>query len=103
LTTGKVSEPEERIGNRRLFSTDDVLRLAHHFKVTPNWAAIEPTSVEAKAREPMRLMLRPPFEVMSAGECCCEIKDGDGEVFAWASDRGRALVLAGLLEAAAGN
>jgi hypothetical protein len=99
LTTGKVSEPEERIGNRRLFSADDVLRLAQHFKVAPNWAAIEATHVEAEATE--RLMLRAPFEVVSVGETCCEVRDGDGQVFAWTGDRGRGLVLAGLLESAA--
>jgi hypothetical protein len=39
--------------------------------------------------------------VYQVGETGHEIRDSDGQVFAWASDRGRALVLAGLLEAAA--
>jgi hypothetical protein len=37
------------------------------------------------------------------GEIGYEIRDVDGEVFAWAPDRGRALVLAGLLYAACRN
>lgn len=50
---------------------------------------------------PVHLKLRPPFEVLQVSETGHEIRDGEGEVFAWASDRGRALILAGLLEAAA--
>ena len=46
------------------------------------------------------LILRPPFEVVQVSETGHEIRDGDGEVFAWAADRGTALLVAGLLEAA---
>ena len=31
LTTGKIPEPEQRIANKRLFSVEDVERLARHF------------------------------------------------------------------------
>jgi hypothetical protein len=101
LTTGKVHEPERRIGNRRLFSSEDVLRLANHFKVIPDWSATEVVPAAPDAESQAGLALRPPYQVTTAGESCCEIRDSDGEILAWASDRGRALVLAGLLEAAA--
>jgi hypothetical protein len=48
------------------------------------------------------LRLKPPFEVTSLGRTCHEVRDGGGEVFAWCPDRPRALVMAGLLEAAFG-
>jgi hypothetical protein len=101
LTTAKVREPEQRIGHRRLFSSADVLRLAHHFRVVPDWSATETVSAAPDAEEQAGLALRPPFQVASAGETCCEIRDADGTLFAWTSDRGKALVVAGLLEAAA--
>jgi hypothetical protein len=47
-----------------------------------------------------RLALRPPFEVLQVGEAAYEVRDRDGVVFAWAGDRGKALVVAGLLEVA---
>jgi hypothetical protein len=103
LTTGKVREPERRIGNRRLFNSEDVLRLAKHFNVIPDWSAAEVVPAAPDAESQAGLALRPPFEVVPAGESCCEVRDGDGVVFAWAGDRGHALVLAGLLEAAAGG
>jgi hypothetical protein len=101
LETGKVSEPALRIGNKRLFSIEDVERLAHQFRVTPNWGAVEPATADVKAKAPDRLTLRPPFQVRSTGETCHEIRDGDGEIFGWTGDRAKALVLAGLLESAA--
>jgi hypothetical protein len=101
LVTGKVCEPEQRIGHRRLFSTDDVLRLAHHFKVAPDWSAIEASPAATDDKSPEGLKLRPPFAVLPVGENGHEIRDDDGLVFAWTGDRGRALVLAGLLETAA--
>jgi hypothetical protein len=100
LTTGKVSEPALRIGNKRLFNVEDVERLAHYFRVTPNWGSVEPAPANVYTKPPERLTLRPPFEVLSTGETCHEIRDGDGHVFGWTGDRGKALVLAGLLEAA---
>ena len=101
LTTGKIPEPQLRIANKRLFVPEDVERLARHFRVAPNWAALEPAPTDADTKPPERLRLRPPFEVIQSGETCHEIKDGNGEVFGWAWDRGHAMVLAGLLEAAA--
>jgi hypothetical protein len=101
LTTGKIPEPEQRISNKRLFTSNDVIRLARHFKVAPNWAAIETADTAAEAKATKGLTLRPPFEVISEGETGSQVRDGDGEIFAWAPDRGRGLLLAGLLETVA--
>lgn len=101
ITTGKIPEPEGRVAGRRLFTPEDVKRIARHLGVSPNWDAVNPVSVDDDADPPTRLTLRPPFEVLQVGETGHEVRDGYGEVFALASDRGRALVLAGLLEAAA--
>ena len=100
LTTGKVPEPALRIGNKRLFTAEDVERLARHFRVSPDWGAIETARPASDDKAPERLTLRPPFEVISVGETGHEVRDGDGIVFGWAGDRAKALVMAGLLEAA---
>jgi len=100
LVSGQVPEPAMRIANRRMFSRDDVTRLARHFKTTPNWDALNPVLVDVDAEPPAHLTLRPPFEVAQVGGSGHEVRDGDGAVFCWAPDRGRALVLAGLLDAA---
>jgi hypothetical protein len=57
LATGKVSEPEQRIGNRRLFRPDDIWRLAHHFKVVPDWSATEvvPATPDAESQAGLAL------------------------------------------------
>ncbi len=100
LVSGKIPEPEERIANKRLFSTEDVTRLAHHFRVTPKWDVLE-DAVDGSERSSVEgLVLKPPFEVIAAGATCYEVRDRDCQVFAWTSDRGRALTLAGLLESA---
>jgi hypothetical protein len=96
-----VHEPQVRIGNRRVFTVEDVGRLAKHFRVSPNWDALRPVTVDVDADPPVHLSLHPPYEVLQVGETGHEVRDGDGEIFAWASDRGRAVVVAGLLEAAA--
>ncbi len=101
LTTGKVPEPALRIANKRLFTVEDVERLARHFRVNPNWSAVEVTPSNTEAEAPEGLTLRPPFEVIQMSEAGHEVRDGDGIVFGWAADRAKALVLAGLLEAAA--
>jgi hypothetical protein len=101
LTTGQVAEPEQRLGNKRLFTADDIQSLARHFRVTPDWSAVDAAPTDSHAKPPEGLALRPPFEVIRVGETCHEIKDGGGEVFGWTTDRGHALVVAGLLEAAA--
>jgi hypothetical protein len=101
MVTGKIPEPQSRIANKRLFTSEDVERLARHFHVSANWEALEPVPAGSHAERPERLTLRPPFEVISIGETGHEVRDGDGQVFAWAGDRAHALVVAGLLEAAA--
>ena len=89
-----------RIANKRLFVLEDVERLARHFRVSTDWGAIETAPADADTKAPERLTLRLPFEVIQVSETGHEIRDGEGEVFAWAPDRGRALLVAGLLEAA---
>lgn len=101
LKTRQVPEPERRIANKRLFSERDVLRLARRLKVVPDWSAVVGRDAGVgEADPPEGLTLNPPFTVESTGESGYEVRDGDGAVFAWASDRARALVIAGLLESA---
>ena len=101
LTSRAVPEPEQRVASRRLFSRDDIVRLARHFKVAPKWSVLEVVGNGAKDEASHGLVLRLPFEVVSTGETGHEIKDADGVVFGWTSDRAKAMVVAGLLEAAA--
>jgi hypothetical protein len=101
LVTGKIPEPQTRIAGKRLFTTEDVERLGHHFRVRPNWSALEPVSSESPADSPSRLTLQPPYDVLLVSETGYEVRDGHGAVFCWAGDRGHAFVVAGLLEAAA--
>jgi MerR HTH family regulatory protein len=101
LTSGKIPEPQLRIANKRLFTVEEIERLARHFRVALDWSAANVARADADAVRPERLTLRPPFEVISIGETGHEIRDGDGTLFGWTPDRGRALVVAGLLEAAA--
>ena len=101
LSTGQVAEPALRVANKRVFGEEDVQRLAAHFRVTPRWRSTVPApevSLGEAGRE--GLVLRPPFEVIPTGGTGCEVRDGDGAVFAWAVDRPRALIIAGLLESA---
>jgi len=100
LTSGKIPEPQQRISNKRLFTEADITRLARHFKVTPKWAVMESTPDGGEDNASQGLVLKTPFEVIQVSETGHEIRDGEGEVFAWAPDRGRALLVAGLLEAA---
>ncbi len=100
LTSRAVQEPEQRVANRRVFSRDDIVRLARYFRVAPKWSVLG-VSGGAKEEASSSLVLRPPFEAVDTGTACCEVRDGDGIVFAWAADRARAMVMAGLLEAAA--
>jgi hypothetical protein len=101
MVTGKIPEPQMRLAGKRLFTVEDVDRLARHFRVTPNWTAPQSASADASPQLPERLTLRSPFEVVEVSETGHEVRDSSGEVFAWAGSRGHALVLAGLLEAAA--
>lgn len=100
LKTRQVPEPERRIANKRLFSGRDVARLARRLKVEPDWSAVRRDVEVGEPEPPEGLALRPPFEVVRAGESGHEVRDGDAEVFAWAADRAKALVIAGLLESA---
>lgn len=100
LKTRQVPEPERRLANKRLFTELDVARLARKLRVEPDWSAVERASDAASPEPPEGLALRPPFEVVRSGESGCEVRDGEGAVFAWASDRARALIIAGLLEGA---
>ena len=101
LTTAKIPEPQVRIANKRLFTRADIERLAKYFRVTPIWAALDPVADDVDVNPPAYRVLRPPYEVNEVGEIGHEVRDADGELFAWAADRGRALIVAGLLEAAA--
>jgi hypothetical protein len=101
LVTGKIPEPQMRLAGKRLFTVEDVNRLAKHFRVAPDWSALQSASAEASPQPPERLTLRSPFEVVQISETGHEVRDSSGEIFAWAGDRGHALILAGLLEAAA--
>jgi hypothetical protein len=101
LATGQVAEPALRVANKRVFGEEDVRRLAAHFRVTPRWPSTAPTANDhGEVDRHEGLVLRPPFEVAQAGVSGHEVRDGDGAVFAWAADRPRALVIAGLLESA---
>ena len=100
LTTGKIPEPEQRISNKRLFTANDVVTLARYFRVSPDWSTVEQITAGSDTKAAKGLKLRSPFEVISLGGTDHEVRDGDGQVFAWANDRAKALVMAGLLEAA---
>jgi hypothetical protein len=100
LKTRQVPEPEERVANKRLFTERDILRLARRLKVEPDWSVVERGAEVGAPVPPEGLAMRPPFVVVSSGESAHEVRDGDGAVFAWTSDRARALIIAGLLEGA---
>jgi len=110
LSSGVVPEPRLRLGNRRGFTQDDVQCLAEHLNVAVN-LGIEPgvgsfnapvgvhEEVHVQAADDADSpLLNSPFGVVQAGAACHEIRDGHGEVIAWAADRARAFVVAGLLE-----
>ena len=101
LTTRQVPEPTLRVANKRVFSAEDVERLARHFHVTPHWSVVEHADGGSKteASSPPLTLVR-PFEVVPAGDGDYEVRDGQGEIFTRCADRGKALVLAGLLESA---
>lgn len=100
LKTRQVPEPEQRIANKRLFSERDVARLARRLKVEPDWSVAGREPGVGESERPEGLALRPPFDVAQSGQSGHQIRDGGGEIFAWTSDRARALVIAGLLESA---
>ena len=110
LSSGGVPEPRLRLGNRRVFTQDDVRCLAEHLEVAvklgsePGVGSFNaPVGVKGEVHVQAALaaespLLNSPFGVVQAGESCHEIRDGLGDVIAWAADRARAFVIAGLLE-----
>ena len=74
--------------------------MARRLKAEPDWSAAGRDAEAGEPELPEGLALKPPFVVMQTGEDGHEVRDGDGAVFAWASDRARALIIAGLLEGA---
>jgi len=101
LATGQVPEPEQRIDNKRLFTGEDVARLSRRLRATPDWSAVGAGTRNGDPAPASSLALRPPSEVLHVGATGHEVRDGDGAVFAWAGDRAKAMVIAGLLESAA--
>ena len=105
ITSGHVPEPAMRIGNKRVFGEDDLRRLARYFGIPmPEVEFRQPRRRGARgsAHRPEGLSLAGPFTVEQAGTSGHEVRDANGEVFCWAADRPRALILAGLLEHACG-
>jgi hypothetical protein len=100
LKTRQVPEPERRIANKRLFLERDIRLLARRLKTEPDWSAVGRDAGGGEPERPEGLALMPPFEVVRARQSGHEVRDGQGEVFAWASDRAKALIVAGLLESA---
>ena len=68
--------------------------------------AVPTTPTEGGTRGPAHcpegLSLAGPFRVEQSGTSGHEVRDANGDVFCWAADRPRALILAGLLEHACG-
>lgn len=100
LKSRQAPEPEQRIANKRLFSERDILRLARLLRVEPDWSAAGCDAGVGEPEPTSGLALTPPFDVIRAGESGHEVRDGDGAVFCWTSDRARALIISGLLESA---
>ena len=98
LTTGQVPEPERRIANKRLFSNENIERLARRLKVRADWSIIERDAGVGEPNPFESLTLKPPFGVFQSGSTGHEVQDGAGEVVCWTSDRAKALIVAGLLE-----
>ena len=105
ITSGHVPEPAMRISNKRVFGEEDVRRLARYLGVP--MPQIDSDSLggadhQDLTHRPEGLTISGPFTVEQAGASGHEVRDGNGEVFCWAADRPRALIVAGLLEHACG-
>ena len=87
-----------------MFTTEDVERIARYFRVVPRWKKYQEEHADKRndVVEVRGLVLKEPFTVES-GTASPEVRDGNGAVFCWASDRSKALVIAGLLESASGK
>ena len=87
-----------------MFTTEDLERITRHFHVVPRWKKHQEEHAGCNDIIEVRgLVLKEPFTVESSGTASPEVRDGNGAVFCWASDRGKALVIAGLLESASGK
>ena len=102
ITSGPVPEPGRRIGNKRVFNREDVERLARHLRIATPRIDPEEEGHQGPAHRSEGLSLAGPFTVDQAGTSSLEVRDGNGEVFCWAVDRPRAMIIAGLLEHAYG-
>ena len=102
ISAGHLPEPPVRLGNKRVFSRLDVERMAEHFRVTPRWNSLRrgDDTHTALGLEVKGLSLKKPFSVESSDEARHEVKDGDGAVYCWTTERATALLIAGLLESA---
>lgn len=105
VTSGHLPEPALRVGHKRVFTAEDLERIARHFHVVPRWKKHQEEHADKRndVVEVRGLVLKEPFTVESSGTASPEVRDGNGAVFCWASDRGKALVIAGLLESASGK
>lgn len=101
ITSGHIPEPSVRVGNKRIFTTDDVERMALHFRVTPRLLR-EDDAARGHGVDVEVLKLKKPFTVESIDEARYEVRDGDGAVYCRTGERSRALLIAGLLEAVRG-
>jgi hypothetical protein len=103
VTSGHVPEPAMRLGNKRAFGGEDVERLARHLGVPePDSDSAGPggSNPAAHVEHPGGMALLAPFGVERVVTAGHEVRGGDGQVYCWTTDRAKALVIAGLLEAA---
>ena len=102
LTARHLPEPAVRVGNKRVFTGEDVERAARHFGVSAKWDALREHSEDVghPAGIGPTYSLKGPFTVESVDAARHEVRGGEGAVYCWTEDRGGALVIAGLLESA---
>lgn len=101
ITSGHLPEPSVRVGNKRIFTTDDVERMALHFRVAPRLIP-QDDAARGQGADVEVLKLKKPFTVESIDEARHEVRGGDGAVYCRTEERARALLIAGLLEAVRG-
>ncbi len=104
ITSGHLPEPPVRVGNKRIFTEEDVERMALHFHVRPDWKNrhVGDATELQQVVDVKGLGLKVPFSVESIGPTDHEVRDGDGDVFCRVPSRAKGLVIAGLLESACG-
>lgn len=104
ITSGNLPEPPVRVGNKRIFTREDLERMALHFQVRPIWndRHVDDATRLHDDGGVKGLELKAPFTVESAGPDLHEVKDGLGEVYCRSDDRAKALVIAGLLQSSRG-